>query len=228
MLSEILSNINNIYETYRGDGKILVIFLISVLALYLIRGEFDFSIFCLIPSPLMAVGASVAKAVEKSKNWYYRLLVIFLCGFAIMLTGERIYSSERISLKENQYYIPEDLRQTMDYILSIDEAPSVIAMPDYCLYFPIYSSKFNMLYEQRIGDDIRYLSEEVRTIFGQLSDQNPDMYIVSQTAKKSGYKYIVLKREHYWPEFGLDRFDYELANSIGEWDIYILKEALNE
>ena len=84
-----------------------------------------------------------------------------------------------------------------------------------------------MLYEQHYGDDVRYLSEDARDAYGELSGRKPDMMIVSCAAVNYGCDYIVIKDDHYWPEFSLEEYDYKLETNVDGWDIYSRKEENN-
>lgn len=220
MLAQIIRDFVDTYDAYRGTGKILVLFVLSLLFLYMNRDAISFNPFALVLSPLTAVSSSASLALSKVKGAWSRILAIFLCGFIILLSGERLYSSEMMRPAQNSMHLPADYVAVMDYLLTESDNPSVLAMPEYSLYHSMYSSKFNMLYEQHENADIRYLSEDARDAYTQLSDRNPDMMVVAEAASASGIEYIVLKSEHYWSEFPLDRFGYPLYATLDGWDIY--------
>ena len=220
MVFQILRDFLNTYESCRGTGKILVLLILSLLFMYSIRNELSFNPFALILSPLTAISSSASLAAAKARNLKGRILALFLCGFIIVLSGERLYSADKMRISDNSMHIPDDYVAVMDCLLSESDAPSVLAMPEYSLYHTMYSSRFDMLYEEHENADVRYLSEAARYAYAQLSDRNPDMKIVADAAADSGIEYIVIKADHYWAEFPLERFGYPLYKALDGWEIY--------
>ena len=254
MIQQLISDFTTKYDLIRGSSRILAVFLVALLFLYLFRRKLGYNPIVLILTPLAAVSAALTyvlsevrgmdhednegteESPEKKKNKAGSSIIkklplifaAFLCVFAVMLTGERLYSGEHLQSCENLMHIPEDYRQAMDYVLSQNSDPKVLAMPDYSMYNTMYSSHFDMLYEQRSGDDVRYLSEDARNAFNELSDRSPDMLTVSNAASDAGCDYIILLDGHYWPMFPLDEYDYRLEANVAGWDIYSRKEAAND
>lgn len=228
MIHELLARYTTAYSNMMGSSKVFVVMLVALLFLYINRKKLGFNPFILIMAPLCMIAASASRvfmAAKKKRNKCGMAFAIFLCAFVIMLTGDRIYSPEHMSKTENTMHIPEGYKAAMDYMLQKKETPKVLAMPDYSMYHALYSSKFDMLYEQRYGDDVRYLSEGARNAYAELSDLNPDMMVVSDAASDYDCDYIVLKEGHYWPMFPLDKYDYELEANVEGWDIYSRKEV---
>lgn len=228
MIREIITGILNSYGNLFDNSHILIAVLIALLFLFLIRERLSFNPFALIIAPIGLLGAAFinvcALAKEKKGKWVY-LFAIFLCAFFAACTGERLYSRLNVQKAENMYHIPVDYIEVMDYILSedSDETIRVLAMPDYCMYHKMYSSRFDMLFENHLGDDVRFLDENARNAFNELSDNNPDMMIVSEAGVKESCKYVVLKKESYWPKFPLDRYDYEVIHETPNWEIFAKK-----
>jgi len=225
MISELLRNLHESFVSLRGDGKIIVLFIVALLFLYLINSRLDFNIFAFILAPLAAIGTAFGKVMSSIKNKWIRVFAGLLIAIAIIMSGGLIYSGERAEKAENMYHIPEDYIEVMDYILSISDNPKVLAMPDYSMYHEIYSSRFDMLYEQRSGDDVRYLSDEARATFIELSKTGPDMYTVSKSALDADCDFIVLKKNYYWCELPLYHFHYEVIKSFDNWEVYAVKGA---
>lgn len=223
MIQELFNEFLTLYDKYCGNGKLLVISLAALLFLLLIKGKSSYSFLLLILSPISAVSAAFGKLMTLMKGRLRILFTVFLCGFIVLLSGERIYSADHLTAAENSMHIPGDCIEVMDYLLARTDNPVVLAMPDQCMYYTMYSSKFNMLYENQSDDDIRYLSEDARNAFNELSVSDPDMKIVSDAAVNYGCDYIVLHADHYWPMFPLDSYDYELIDTVSDWEIYARK-----
>lgn len=223
MISELLGNLYESFVSFRGDGKIIILILVALLFLYLIRDKFDFNPFTLILSPIAGIGVACGKILDTIKSKWILLLTGILLVIGIVLSGGYIFSSERVELSDNIHHIPGDYVEVMDYILSLSDNPKVLAMPDYSIYHSVYSSKFDMLYEQRLGDDVRYLPDNARIAFGELSKTSPDMYMVSSMAMESGCDFIVIKKDYYWCELPLYHFHYEVIKSFDNWDVYARK-----
>ena len=248
MLSEVYSNIYSVYESFRGDGKIMALIFVALLFLYMCRKAFDFNPFMLIISPIAAIGIAIEKVIEYAQQRagnedsqndgnnvspaVRKYLIVgftaFLMIFTIMISGHRVYSAKHVQKADNMLHIPADYVEVMDYILSQDIEASVVAMPDYSMYHGIYSSKFNMLYELSSDDDFRYLSEDARNAFLELSDNTPDMKKLADAAIHSGCNYIILKKDYYWSELPITRFGFENAASFDNWDVYVRREAAYE
>lgn len=228
MIHELVVKYTTSYSNLMGNSRILVAVLIALLFLYLNRSKLAFNPFVLILAPLGLISMGMAKVLElvkEKKNKWTMFGGIFLCGFALMLFGDRIYSPSHMTIAENSMHIPEGYKNAMDYVLEKSDSPRVLAMPDYSIYHSMYSSKFNMLYECRYDEDVRYLSEAARNAYGELSTRNPDMLKVSEAAVHYECDYIILKNDHYWPTFPLDYYDYQLETTVDGFDIYSRKEA---
>lgn len=220
MISELLRNLYESFVSLRGDGKMIILFLVALLFLYVIKECFDFNPFILILSPFAAMGAAFGKIIKQITNKWVTFLVCVLLAIALMISGGFVYSSERTQIAENLYHIPDDYIEVMDYILSVSDNPKVVAMPDYCMYHRMYSSKFDMLFEQRLGDDVRFLPDNARIAFLELSESSPDMKLVSDMASESGYDFVVIKKDYYWCELPLYHFGYEVINSFDNYEVY--------
>jgi len=228
MLSEILKNINSAYRNFEGDGKMVVLFLVALLFLFLCRKLFDFNPFALIASPMAAIGAAFATMFDFIKGKWMAAAALILTVFAITMTGSYTFADDNALMADNAYHIPDGYVEVMDYVLSQDADPVVLAMPDYCIYHSIYSSKFTMMFEKRTVDDVRYLPENVRDAYIELSGRNPDMWKLSKDAMESGCEFIILKKQYYWSEVALWNFDYELIKEFDGWEVYARRETANE
>ena len=220
MLSEIFNNFYNRYALLRGDGKILVLFLVALLFLYVIRKNLNYNPFILLLSPLGAISVALSEIFRFAKGKILVILVSVLSVLTIILSGQCIYSQNHAAVADSFYYIPNDYVEVMDFVLSLEDNPKVLAMPDYSIYHGMYSSRFDMMYEKRQDEDIRYLSEDARNAFNELLVHNPDMKIVSDAAIAQSCDYIILKKNYYWSEFPLTEYEYDLLKSFDGWEVY--------
>jgi len=235
-MKELYQQFLTAYENYRGTGKLLVLFLVSVLVIYLTEKKDENGRRRLNPAVfLLSVWMGIAYAGSNISGFLFSspeaagrkkrispagILALFLCIFTLCLSGARVLSANYFEKAENTMHIRTEYIQVMDVILADDDNPRVIAPPGFAPYLKMYSARFETLYDYPKNGDISLLSEDARAVYEQLSGSVPNMKTVADIAKENGCRYVILSSEKYYPEFPITSFGFRLADTVGEWEIY--------
>lgn len=235
-MKELYQQFLTSYENYRGTGKLLVLFLVSVLVIYLTekkdengRRRLNPVIFLLsIWTGIAYAGSNISGYLFASPKTAGRgnrisgagILALFLCALTLCLSGTRVLSRNYFEKAENAMHIRTEYIQVMDVILADSDLPKVVTPPGFAPYLKMYSSRFETLYDYPKNGDISLLPEDARVVYEQLSGSVPNMKTVADIAKKNGCRYVILNSDKYYPEFPITYFGYQLADTIGEWEIY--------
>lgn len=235
-MKEVYQQFLTTYENYRGTGKLLVLFLVSVLMIYLTEKKNENGRQRLHPAVfLLSVWTGIAYAGsgisgflfspaknngQKKKVSPMGMLALFLCLLTLCLSGTRVLNGEYFEKSENTMHIRTEYIQVMDVILADDDHPKVVAPPGFAPYLKMYSSRFETLYDYPKNGDVSLLSEDARAVYEQLSGSVPNMKTVADIAMENGCGYVILNSEKYYPEFPLTSFGFQLADTVGKWEIY--------
>ncbi|MFT3982461.1 MAG: hypothetical protein QM697_01030 [Lachnospiraceae bacterium] len=235
-MKELYQRFLTAYENYRGTGKLLVLFLVSILVIYLTekkdekgRRRFHPAVFLLsIWSGIAYAGSKIADFLFSSAENIDRkkrispagILALLLCIFTLCLSGTKVLSRNYFQKAENTMHIRTEYIQVMDAILADDEYPKVVAPPGFAPYLKMYSARFETLYDYPKNGDVSQLSADARAVYEQLSGSVPNMKTVAEAAKENGCRYVILSSEKYYPEFPITSFGFQLADTVGEWEIY--------
>ena len=173
------------------------------------------------------------------------VMAVLLCVFGIMLSGNMPQSAGTVSMTENMYHIDVDLMKAFDYMLAEaddttrqydftgqeegngtditkgSEPVTIIAEPGTGNILKAYSSRFETLFDEPSRDeDILYYDEDIRNLYAEVTDQNPDMYKVSKIARAHNCMFYLTEKGEHWPEFPITFFDADLSAEFGNWEVY--------
>ncbi len=237
-MKELYLQLTTVYEHYRGTGKLLILFLVAVLVIYLAekrdqngRQQVYPAFFLLsIWTGIAYAASSIAdffflnekntEKTEKRKISVPGVLALLFCIVVLSLNGTRIISNSYFEKAQNTMHIRTEYVQVMDAILERTSEPRVIAPPGLAPYLKMYSSGFITMYDYPANGDISLLDEDARTVYEQLSGSIPDMKKVADIAKENNFEYIILNSQKYYPEFPITMFGYELIDTAGDWEVY--------
>lgn len=230
MLSDLWNNVTSSYKAFVGTGSILVLFVLACFLIYQISSknkdelsEYPLIILLLSVPGTIAVGISSLCNSKILDNKWKRLLVVLMCIFAITISGKRIIGPDFMSKAANNMHIANDMRDAMDAILVGDGSDSIgiVTMPGMGDYFEGYDARFHSMFDDDFDKDSEKIEDEYIKAYLEMSVKYPDMKIVSYTAREHGCKYIVIKRDSYWPKVPLTEIGYSVFGTYGEWDVYV-------
>ena len=238
-MKELCVSVINAYNDYRGTGKLLALFLVSVLIIYLINrlpNRSGVSPFYFILSPvtgigyafsmLYAEGCSAKGDIKNSGSVTERkpvkkLLVCFLLALVLILSGQWVFSPDDHYAAENFMHIKAEDKAVFDTLLSKDEGViRVMASPEISPYMKAYSKRFDVMFGYPDKGEPAGLSEDERYVYEQMSLSTPNEGETVKRIKKLGYEYIVYDREKTYMELPLEEFGYELIAEVSGYLIY--------
>lgn len=244
-MKELLNTIYNTYSNYRGSGKIPVLFLVSILVIYLINKEkadkdekmspLWFVLF--VWGGICYAFTYVIDEIRKQKKNKYRILVsviaVALCSVAVFMSGVRVFSAANYEKAENVMHIRTEYIAVFDRVLSdiksmeeagiaeYNEDSYMIAAPtSVSPYIGVYSSKIKVLCDYPVNGNADTLTMDQRIVYEQFLLSVPDMYAVTKAAERSGCSYILIDISRFYPEFKPSEFGYVLVDTVGNWEIY--------
>lgn len=209
MVKELLYELYSLYRQYTGEGVILSLFIVSaaVLAAYG-RGRERYVLL----SPLAAIGSGISFIMERvwklSRGPAGYAAVFFaaaVCVLAVTSSGANILSPDMNTVSENELHIPEQLAEAMDESLAQVKSPVVLTMPEWAIYFESYSSKFALL---------RDLS-----VYEELTKHSPDMKLIAKAAHEGDCDILVLSKD-MWPAVPVTKYGYELIYETDMCSVY--------
>lgn len=252
-MKELYQQFVTTYENYRGTGKLLVLFIVAVLLIFLVQknGEQDKTdgtkwspaVFLLsVWTGIAYAGSFIADFLfcpqtdlepdmavsKKRKIPFMGLLSLILCILLLSLSGTRIFSNTFFEKTENPMHVRPEYVQVMDALLEETESPKVIAPPGFAPYLKMYSSRFETLYDYPKNGDTSKLSEDARAVYEQLSGAHPDTKLIADVARETGCQYVLMEEGKFYPEFPITEFGFELEKTVVGWNIYKEKEGMGK
>lgn len=227
MLRELLYELYNGYRKIIGTGAVFVLVLASVPVIAGMRKN-GRSILPVILSPLSACALAAERildyiykkkdesSVPKKAATVFSALVLIV---AIAASGKSVFSDEFTERAENDMHLPGYVLSAMEAINEDGEAPRVLTMPGWEVYFMSMSSRYELplCYEQ--NDRFASVSADQATVSFELSKKDPDMRKISEVAKRNGCTYIVLS-DDLWPSVRLTSCGYETVRECGGCTVY--------
>ncbi|MCR5790452.1 MAG: hypothetical protein K6G83_11255 [Lachnospiraceae bacterium] len=237
-MKELLETAAAGIETLRGAGRLLILFAAAVLVIcFYAWNHKDNDCPEKEPHPavfLLSFRTAIAYAFTKllfseqkkgkmPRILFRQLLLMLLCLTAVFLSGKRIISEEFYAPAANTLHIRTEYIMVMDRLLAEGAGQnviSVIAPPELSPYFKPYSSRFMPLYEYPKNGDPETLPEEARIVYHQFSTSVPDMKVITDVGHRMDYDWLIVDTGRYYPEFKASEFDYELVDTVGDYELY--------
>ena len=233
-MKELWNSIVGIYENYTGNSKLVVLFLVAVLVIYLINnskeneetgidGNVNPGLF------LLSIPAGIAYALtciytrlrNKSMGASYRIIVCVLIPLVLILSGTRVFSDDKFTAADNTMHIPAEYLCVMDRLLQEEDGMvRVIASPEVNKYFKMYSSRFDTFYDYPANGDLSLLGSDERYVYEQLKLSTPDESAVVRIMRQHGYNYIVYDSNTNYFELPLEEYGLTLVDIVDDFKIY--------
>lgn len=230
MISDLLRNLITSYKSFIGTGSILVLFAVAVFLIVKLKNEDDEKstpVWILIMSVIGTIGAALGNLINSSfiDTKWKKIFVCAACVFAITISGKRIIGPDFMNRADNSMHISNDLKLAMDAVLEGDnsEQIGIVTNPGMGDYFEGYSSRFHSMFDDDFDKNSEKISDEYIKAYLEMLDKYPDMKIVSLTAKQHNCRYIVIKKNSYWPKVPLTEIGYDVFGEFGEWEVYVME-----
>lgn len=156
------------------------------------------------------------------------LAVMAVC-FILLNQGSRLMSSQVCEPAKNTYHMPEHFDAVLDRLLATsDGRVSVIPQPGYESYYLMYSSRFDLYFDEPSEEEFLYYSKWQQSAYNELQGNHPYMKNISDSAYHDNVEFVVLKDGDYWSEFPITEFGFTLYDSADGYNIYrIDKEVVH-
>lgn len=228
MTGEIIRQFYNGHRILTGDGAIFVLFVAAIIVMLFLAPHPDRRTAPLFLGVHAAIGCALAAFIGAVRERSYPrkaskaaaiLFAVCLSFLACAVSGRMVFSRDLSTAASNDLHIPDELVRSMDAMLSDTDAPKVMTMPGWGLYFTAYSSAFSLMYEEGANGDVSSFDEDQMIAYTELTRRSPDMKRIAFAAKRSGCSYVVLSKD-MWPERPITKYGYELFFEDGNVCVY--------
>ena len=229
-MKELWASLITTYNNYRGTGKGLTLFLVSVLIIYLLNraeneGEENERVNPLIfvLSPVSGIGYAFSRALGRfrSKSVFSGILAGLLVIVTLILSGGWIFSEADHYRTENMLHIKQEYVDVMDSMLASEEGTiRVVAPVGFSPYMNAYSDRFDVMFSYPKYGDPGKLDADARYVYEQMTLSTPDQTRLVETIRKAGYDHIIYNSQKTFFELPFEEYDYELTGDLAGYRIY--------
>ncbi|MCR5421754.1 MAG: hypothetical protein K6E98_12215 [Lachnospiraceae bacterium] len=243
-MRELLDTLVSSYNDYRGTGKLLALFLVSVLIIYLYKNKTNPLMFILSPIAGIAYAFTLLrerciKEVKKKtlgevfvcSRLYGNIMTVLVIGFTvlmIMLSGRWIFSDKDHYLAQNSVHIKQDYiglsdeihKSTGIYDGSGEEKIRILSTPEISNYLEIYDPALELLVAYPSREEMTKADDDITYIYDQMLISTPDQERVIRLTREKGYDHIVYNSQKTYWNLPLEEFGYELIGEYGDYKIY--------
>lgn len=149
------------------------------------------------------IAYAVTQMAYKLKRDVLRVFVLVAACVCIMVTGEREFSAETYTEKENAYEISQAAIEISDIVmLNLQSWKENIIVPNELLCdIRQYSCSVGLLYGRNAGGFINNIEPDEMTVYEEMCKEEPDLAVITEIAKKRECRYIVFNTSfHQIPE----------------------------
>ncbi len=221
-MREIIALLLDTYSDFSGRGKLLPLFLVSLIILFLVMKKEGSRIrpLLFVLSVWTAISAAFVTFTGSIKSRKYRLGAGLFLAAMIVLSGSLIWSRGILVSAGEIRQQEEDCRTICDRILSEDPAAGVIASPGLMPYLCASSASITPLYEVPYPGKEDELGEEDHLLYEAFLSQHPDLQLVRRICREESRIFAVTDNEWMWPEHVVES-GFSLLDTVGHYDIYV-------
>ncbi len=185
--------------------------------------------------PLCATLPSVIVEKIKEKKILVKLLVVLAFSLIFATTGTFIYTDywgKFDVFAGNKSKIPEAAVEVSNYLISIDENPKAVIVPEiyynekeecYVVtglqdYIRQFSGKIDLMFGRY--EYIIFMNSEAYDVYNNLVNEDGDIGIVALNMLNEGYKYLVVNKDNTVVLNKVNTGNFELIHAIEGYNIY--------
>ena len=229
-MKDILNQLLNTYNNYRGTGKLLALFLVSVLIICLLNspgrpgsGNNDpkVSPLLFLLSPISGIAYALTRIYKKMHGLLYTAVGCACIVLVIILGGGWIFAPDDYYIADNRLHIKQEYIDVFDALLQEESGTiRICATPDLSSFMKIYSPRFEVMYERPVNADASVYKGDIRAVYDQMSTSTPDVAMVVKLLGNNGYDHILYDRNDTYWNLPLEEFGYELILQVGDYSVY--------
>ena len=248
-MKELWQTITNTYNNYRGTGKLLALFLVSVLIIYLLnikeqRENYEagrkensasgVSPLVFVLSPISGIAYAFTrlyrrifliptdkKRTDIKHTWIYPFLAAMCIVLTLILSGRWIFTSDDHYMAENRMHIKQEYVNVFMALLSTEDGDiRICSTPEISTYMRMYSPRLDVMFVRPVNGDASILKGDVRAVYDQMSMSTPDEGRVVEMLRDNGYDHILYNEKGTYWNLPLEEFGYELILKAGDYRVY--------
>ena len=229
-MKELLQTITSTYNNYRGTGKLLALFLVSVLIICLLNlsgkkesGNNDpkVSPLLFLLSPISGIAYALTGVYKRIRGALYSTVGCACIVLVIILGGGWIFASDNNYIADNGMHIKQEYINVFDALLQEESGTiKICATPELSSFMRIYSPRFDVMFERPVNADASGYKGDIRAVYDQMSLSTPDVEMVVRLLGDNGYDHILYdSNDTYW-NLPLEEFGYEPILQVGDYSVY--------
>lgn len=148
-------------------------------------------------------GYALTQFLFRFRRRFLRLLVLLAACACIAVTGKPVFSAETYREKENDYELPQAAIEIADIVEArLENWKETLIVPEELLCsIRQYSCSAGLLYGRNAGGFISSIEEDEAQVHWQMSQEVPDLELITRIAKEKNCRYIVFNTAfHQIPE----------------------------
>ena len=234
VMREFLSGFWTIYTLYFEKGRLIPLFLASVIILLVLGKKygsrihpllFILSVWTAVSYAFSLLIFSVSRKEEKEETKHDKkrtgllLLSVFLCVLMIVFSASPVWSDDFLETAAKRREREDTLNRVCETILSKDAQAKIVASSEIMPYMVSYSADLIPLYTVRVPGDTKKRPKEEQRLLEIFSSQHPDFEQVHRLCHDEEHFYAIVDHEKMWPEHGYD-YGFDLMATVDHYEIY--------
>lgn len=157
-----------------------------------------------------------------------RIAAVAVACACIMVTGERIFSAETYTEKENEYELPQAAIEICDYVKEhlMDWKETIVVPNELLCDIRQYSSAVGLFYGRNAGGFITNIEEDEAAVYEQMCREEPDLEIITEIGKRRNCRYLVFNTSFHRVPEDMTAYGYEKVYVVE--DVYAIYRVMEE
>lgn len=172
------------------------------------------------------IAYAMTQMVCKIRRDVLRVLAIVAASVCIIVTGEREFSAETYTEKENDYEISAAAIEISDIVTQnmASWKENIIVPNELTCDIRQYTCGVGLLYGRNAGGFITNIEPDELAVYDEMCKEEPDLTVVTDIAKERDCRYIVFNTSfHQIPE-DLSSYGYEKIATVQEdYAVYLMQ-----
>lgn len=164
------------------------------------------------------IAYTVVQLAYRFQKMAVRIGAVILACISIMITGDRIFSAQTYTKKENDYEISQAAIAVSDVVMSrlVDWKEIIIVPNELLCHVRQYSCSVGLLYGRNFGGFITDIGEEEYQVYLEMCKEEPDVELITRIARDKNCRYIVFNMAFHKVPSDLTAYGYEKVTELEE------------
>lgn len=172
------------------------------------------------------IGYTFVTIIGRMSRTWTRTAAAAGCMALLLLTGSTVYTKggePAFTARQNMFKIPTAVINICNYLLELEEVPTVLMDSNLFCYTRQYSAQFRQMYGRDMLGFIADPQEELVRTFGAMEKEVPDLWYVYEQMNARGYRYLVRSCDKFDDTGYFYRNGFESLDVIDNYRIYKIR-----